>query len=672
MAEPAAVIAPAQTPPASTPTTASAASGVTSYRADAFAATQVNTAYDMVSRLPGFTLDDGQGVRGFAGAAGNVLIDGQRASTKTDSLHDALNRIPVSRVARIDVIRGGAPGIDMMNHSVVANVVLKTAAQTTMAVALGSRAFANLKLAPNARFEVDRKDGDLRLTGSLAIFSQQSDPTGDGTATVRTLLPSPVTTFARVSDVATDKGFQTRTGLEAPLGKGFAHVNLSLNYDTYRETEGDDVTDLSRTSAPRFDNAHLQVRTRKGELGADYVLPISKKFEVKVIGLQTLETDEFNSSTLTEGVRQTYLQVVRMGESIGRVELKWTPHANMTIEAGGEAVFNFLSGAAKFSQDGVGIPLPSDNIRVEELRGEAFTTISWQANPKLLIEAGARIEASRISQSGDSGLSEDFVYPKPRIALTWSPNDVDQIRASFERVVGQLNFSDFAASANLVSRQVNGGNANLKPQQEWRAEGTYERKILGYGSIALTLRHAEIQDALDVLPVGGVNAPGNIGDGKRDTAILSLTAPLAVIGMNGGQFKADGTWIHSQVTDPTTGVRRTISLDSPYAVQFSLQNDVPKLNSVWIISLSTSQHIPAFRIDEVRQDRYGLDATFTWEVRPTRNGVLHFEIDNLLGRERGRARTDWTGPRNLSPLYAVEDYRVTLPPSVYIRWRQTF
>lgn len=664
MAEPVAVAAPVSAAPT--------ASGVTSYHADAFAAAQVNTAYDMVSRLPGFTLDDGQEVRGFAGSAGNVLIDGQRASTKTDSLHDALNRIPASRVARIDVIRGGAPGIDMMGRSVVANVVLKTVAQMSVTAAVGTRAFANLKLAPNVRFEVDRKDGDLRLTGSLAVFNQENDPTGDGSSTVRTFLPSPVTTLARVSDLATDKGFQTRSGLEAPLGKGFAHVNLSLNYDTYRETEGDDVIDLSGGGAPRVDNAHLQVRTRKGELGTDYVLPISKTFEVKIIGLQTLETDEFNSSTLTEGVRQNYLQVLRMGESIGRLELKWTPHPNLTIEAGGEAVFNFLSGAAKFSQDDVAIHLPSDNIRVEELRGEAFTTVSWQADAKLLIEAGARIEASRISQSGDSGMSEDFVYPKPRLALTWSPNDVDQIRASFERVVGQLNFNDFAASANLVSGQVNGGNANLKPQQEWRAEATYERKILGDGSAALTLRHAQIQDALDVVPIDGVNAPGNIGDGKRDTAILSLTAPLAVIGMNGGQFKADGTWIHSQVTDPTTGRRRAISLDSPYAVQLSLQNDVPKLSSVWTVSLTTSQHIPSFRIDEVRQEAYGADATFTWEVRPTKTGVLHFEIDNLLGRDRSRTRTDWTGPRNVSPVLFVETYQVNLPPNIYIRCRQTF
>jgi hypothetical protein len=658
MAEPVAVVAPA--------------AGVTTYRADAFAGAQIDTAYDMVGRLPGFTLDDGQGVRGFAGSAGNVLIDGQRAATKTDTLHDALNRIPANRVERIDVIRGGAPGIDMMGRSVVANVVLKTAPQTSVAVAVGARAFANLKLAPNARFEVDRKDGDLHLTGSLAIFSQQSDSTGDGTSTVRTFLPSPVTTFARVSDVATDKGFQTRSGLEAPLGKGFAHVNLSFNYDTYRETEGDDVIDLSRASAPRVDTAHLQVRTRKGELGADYVLPISKTFEVKVIGLQTLETDAFDAGTLTDGVRQTYLQVLRMGESIGRLELKWTPNPTLTIEAGGEAVFNFLSGAAKFSQDGTRIPLPSDNIRVEELRGEAFTTASWQATPKLLIEAGARIEASRISQSGDSGQSEDFVYPKPRIALTWSPTKVDQIRTAFERVVGQLNFYDFASSANLVSRQVNGGNANLKPQQEWRMEATYERKILRDGSIALTLRHAEIQDVLDVAPVNGVNALGNIGDGRRDTAILFLTAPLSFIGMTGGQFKVDGVWIDSEVTDPTTGVRRAISLDSPHSVDFTLQNDVPRLSSVWIVSLSTSQNFPAFRIDEVRKDIYSLDATFTWEVRPTKTGVLHFEIDNLLGRDHRRTRTDWTGPRNVSPLLFMENYQVSLPPSVYIRWRQTF
>jgi len=52
--------------------------------------------------------------------------------------------------------------------------------------------------------------------------------------------------------------------------------------------------------------------------------------------------------------------------------------------------------------------------------------------------------------------------------------------------------------------------------------------------------------------------------------------------------------------------------------------------------------------------------------------VLHVELDNVLGRESTRTRTNWAGPRNIAPLYAVEDYHVTLPPSLYIRWRQTF
>ncbi len=76
-------------------------------------------AYDMVKRLPGFVLVDSDGaVRGFAGATGNVLIDGKSPSSKSESLEAVLRRIPAASVARIEVIRGGAPGIDMGGHDV--------------------------------------------------------------------------------------------------------------------------------------------------------------------------------------------------------------------------------------------------------------------------------------------------------------------------------------------------------------------------------------------------------------------------------------------------------------------------------------------------------------------------------------------------------------------------
>jgi outer membrane receptor protein involved in Fe transport len=58
-----------------------------------FAEQRPNTAYDMIGRLPAFTFDDGNTARGFAGTAGNVLIDGQRPTSKTDDLQSILTRI---------------------------------------------------------------------------------------------------------------------------------------------------------------------------------------------------------------------------------------------------------------------------------------------------------------------------------------------------------------------------------------------------------------------------------------------------------------------------------------------------------------------------------------------------------------------------------------------------
>src|SRR3954469_23016045 len=92
---------------------AAPAQGVIAYPPEFFAAQRPANAREMLDRVPGFTFDGGDAVRGYEGAAGNVLIDGQRPATKTDSLDQLLRRVPFQRVARIELIRGGAPGIDM-------------------------------------------------------------------------------------------------------------------------------------------------------------------------------------------------------------------------------------------------------------------------------------------------------------------------------------------------------------------------------------------------------------------------------------------------------------------------------------------------------------------------------------------------------------------------------
>ena len=155
---------------------------VTPYVASFFAASQPNSAMDMIARIPGFAFDGGDNVRGYGGAAGNVLIDGQRPATKSEGLEDALRRIQASQVERIDLIRGSAPGIDMQGKTVLANVVRKDRRRLP-----GLSAMANNyvdddgRSAPQMRLE-GTGGSTATAPGSWSALSSRSSMTAPATA----------------------------------------------------------------------------------------------------------------------------------------------------------------------------------------------------------------------------------------------------------------------------------------------------------------------------------------------------------------------------------------------------------------------------------------------------------------------------------------------------------
>ena len=103
--------------PATLPPTSSAENGtnVTVYPAAFFAEFQPQTAFDMVGHIPGFTFDGGDNSRGYSDTAGNVLIDGERPPSVSDSLASVLRRMPARSVERIVwrrmslIVRSAAP-----------------------------------------------------------------------------------------------------------------------------------------------------------------------------------------------------------------------------------------------------------------------------------------------------------------------------------------------------------------------------------------------------------------------------------------------------------------------------------------------------------------------------------------------------------------------------------
>ena len=83
------------------------------------------SALDIARRVPGFALDLGNAdTRGFAGAAGNVVINGARPSSKAETLETTLARIPARRVARVEVGPGDLYGAEYSTKSQVLNVIL--------------------------------------------------------------------------------------------------------------------------------------------------------------------------------------------------------------------------------------------------------------------------------------------------------------------------------------------------------------------------------------------------------------------------------------------------------------------------------------------------------------------------------------------------------------------
>src|SRR6185312_2470487 len=152
------------------------------YQAVYFADSRPNTAYDMIQRLPAFTFDDGNTERGFAGTAGNVVINGQRPTSKSDDLQSVLNRIPASNVERIEVIRGGAQGIDMQGQTVIANVILKKADSTQVIAQVDDNFWLNDHHSiPDLSVQYTQHSGDNTYEASLKRFGNYDDSVGKGT-----------------------------------------------------------------------------------------------------------------------------------------------------------------------------------------------------------------------------------------------------------------------------------------------------------------------------------------------------------------------------------------------------------------------------------------------------------------------------------------------------------
>jgi outer membrane receptor for ferrienterochelin and colicins len=641
---------PATAPPPVAPDPA-APQGPRTYTPADFARFAPRNALDMLSQVPGFSIESSDTERrGLGQASGNVLINGERFSGKSTDIFTELRQISAANVTRIDIVDAATLNISGLTGQ-VANVI------TTSRGLSG-----NYVWRPQIRRDrtpARLLNGEVSISGALGgttyTLSLRNDSFRNGNAGPETVY-MPDGTILDIRDEVLDvRGEQPR--LAATLRRNFGDgsiLNLKGAFGLY-DLDADEIS--PRSNPTRLREFHEQEREHNYEFGGDYEFGLGGG-RLKLIGLRRFEHSPYSQNlieTFDDGrptFGQRFTQVADETETIARAEYRWRGGgADWQISL--EGALNRLDvDNALFELDPLGtfvnLPFPNSAATVQESRAEAMLTYGRPLTSNLTLQASLGGEYSQLSQEGAGGLTRTFYRPKGFLNLAWTPRPGFDISARIERVVGQLNFFDFVASANVSGGTANAGNANLVPPQSWNAQIQAARNLGRWGTVTARLYGRLITDIVDVIPISGGQSPGNI-DGTASVVGLQWTSTFNFdpIGIPGAKLDMNLQFQRTRLTDPLTGVRRPINENMTRQVDINFRHDIPRTQWAYGAGFFQFRQSAGFRLDQ--RFRF-LDTPGSLGVYIEHKNVFGLtvrgSVDNLLGTNESFGRTFFDGPRN--------------------------
>ena len=626
------------------------------YPASFFSSYQPVSAIDMVRQVPGFRISDGDGSRGFAGAGGNVLINGKRPSSKQDSVSSILARVPASRVERIELIRGNTGKYDAGSQSVIVNVILDVAGRSWNWDAALEQDFDSGSPTPSASISLVDQAGPTSWGAGISASKSFFGNTMDERLFVRGQPAEDRDEFERTRR----RTVQLNANSSTAFGDTTLRLNAEVQYRVGDFFERSRRTPLT-TPEPAFKlNRESDDSELEFEIGGDLEWTFAPGLDAKIIALHQSEINDDEDrellivDPLPANLRRQSLRDTTGRESIARLELNWSALDDHLLEFDIETTLNSLDNALVLRVDDGGMLIPVDvpgaNNRVEELRGDIQLRDTWQLGD-FSLESALGAEASRIGQSNDATPDRDFFFAKPSLTLIHAPDAGQLNRISLKREIAQLDFGDFVSSADFSDDDIDRGNPDLEPQQTWAAEISTERRFGQMGVAKLTAFHDWITDVQDLLPVGDrFEVPGNIGDGRRWGVEAEGTIPLMAIGMKQTRIDLEARWEDSVVTDPVTGEDRRFSGQRRYALEGELRQDLVDIGWAWGIESDYVDRAVRFELDELDIDDRGVDVEAFIETTRYFGVKMQLTIQNLLNREFLRDRSVFDGPRESSPL----------------------
>jgi hypothetical protein len=631
--------------------------GHLTYPASYYAQFQPRTARDMIERTPGFSLIEPSERRGFSGAMGNVLVDGERPIAKSQSLNDILQRIPASQVVRIELLRGGAG--DASGQSLVANVV-RTPSAGQGVWQLGAE-HAGRTPVPNGWASWSGRLGKIDYSLGANGYSLMRHLPGD-----REVRDGNGNLVSTLSDESPRTFGEFAVNGEASRAMFGGRTRLTGQFSYSRYSDDATVVTFSPAGVRTEDEANPYWETKRTiEGGLSHERPLGG-WDLALSTLLTRTRYESAISSTHRGGSGTIDSIFTQdigrdsGETILRATLARDFSATHRIEAGIEGAINTLDQQLLRALDlGWGpfpLPIPNSNLVVKEHRGDVYLIYRWTPDRRWTVETRVAAEASRLSFTGDTEQSVSLAYFKPSFQMTRNIGTNDQLRLRVYRDVGQLDFADFVSTASLSDDIIEGGNPDLRPETSWRIEATADLRFGKQGAATLTLFRHWLLDAIDLVPVGPVedpfDAPGNIGRGDVWGAQAVVKLPLAPL-IAGGSFTLDGTWRESRITDPVTGERRRASNFEATALKAEFRHDVPRRKFAWGLAYKGKPERVAYRLDEIDRRRESPTLDLFAETTALKGFKVGATLASLLGTPERRTRTFFAPDRN-GPVTRIE------------------
>lgn len=654
-AQAAPTVTPASDPPP-------AAAGAKVFTPADFARFAPRTAYDMLSQVPGFTIQSADSTRGLGEASENVLINGQRVTDKSGGAIAQLEKVPAADVVRIEIKEAASVGIAGLTGQ-VADVILKS----------DRKASGNFSLSPQLRAHYAKPRwyaGSLSYSGTTGnlgyTLSIENSPGRGALGGNENWILSPSGTLVERRDQVLWNSFD-QVKLSAILkygGDGPVQANLNLSYNP-NWTRGDNFQRRVRADGNNsvWDNA-TRVDDFQYDISGDVSVPLGGG-RLKLIGLRHYEHSPtfydqrttYDSGAPADGTR--YGQDSRIGETIGRLEYRWKGGRNdwtVSLERADNRLEQF-STLATLQPDGSyrDIPFPQGSGTVVEKRYEGIVSLSRSLSPKLDLQLAGGAEYSQLADLASGNPARNFFRPKGSASLAWRPAKGWDASLKIERKVGQISFSDFLANQDINNNRGNDANPDLVPPQSWELTGEVGRVFGRWGKTRLKAYNYWVEDIVDHIPVGiDGDAVGNLPRATRFGVESISTIQFDPIGWKGAKLDADIGFERSRVRDPLTGAERVISNTRDRWAELTLRHDVPGTQFAWGAGLTFEHYGLAYYLDEINQNWEGPYSSVFVEFKNVKGVKINFQVFNLNDGRVRFYRDVYPGRRTVAPISFLE------------------